>query len=201
MKILTNTSNPKIVIFGQGYIGLPMSVLLAKHGIKTIGIEKDKQIVDDFKNGKIKTSFGSLTNKIKKLYDDGMYDLVLGIENIRDVDVGIISVQTPLTSDGKPNLKFVLEAIKDFLSIAKKNSILIIESSLYVTATDDQIIPLIEQNGFNVPQDIGVCYFPEWIDPINTEWEIENTPRVFSTTDKKTSEIVRGIYSQIIDAE
>jgi UDP-N-acetyl-D-glucosamine dehydrogenase len=130
-----------------------------------------------------------------------MYDLVLGIENIHDVDVGIISVQTPLTSDGKPNLKFVLEAIKDFLSIAKKNSILIIESSLYVTATDDEIIPLIEQNGFNVPQDIGVCYFPERIDPINTEWEIENTPRVFSTTDKKTSEIVRGIYSQIIDAE
>ena len=154
-----------------------MGVLLAKHGIKTIGIEKDKQIVDDFKNGKIKTSFGSLANKIKKLYDDGMYDLVLGIENIHDVDVGIISVQTPLTSDGKPNLKFVLEAIKDFLSIAKKNSILIIESSLYVTATDDEIIPLIEQNGFNVPQDIGVCYFPERIDPINTEWEIENTPR------------------------
>lgn len=201
MKILINTSHLKIAIFGQGYIGLPMSVLLAKHGIKTIGIEKDKQIVDDFKNGKIKTSFGSLTNKIKKLYDDGMYDLVLGIENIHDVDVGIISVQTPLTSDGKPNLKFVLEAIKDFLSIAKKNSILIIESSLYVTATDDEIIPLIEQNGFNVPQDIGVCYFPERIDPINTEWEIENTPRVFSTTDKKTSEIVRGIYSQIIDAE
>ena len=201
MKILTNTSHPKIVIFGQGYIGLPMSVLLAKHGIKTIGIEKDKQIVDDFKNGKIKTSFGSLTNKIKKLYDDGMYDLVLGIENIHDVDVGIISVQTPLTSDGKPNLKFVLEATKDFLSIAKKKSILIIESSLYVTATDDEIIPLIEQNGLNVPQDIGVCYFPERIDPINTEWEIENTPRVFATTDNKTSEIVRGIYSQIIDAE
>ena len=201
MKILINTSHLKIAIFGQGYIGLPMSVLLAKHGIKTIGIEKDKQIVDDFKNGKIKTSFGSLTNKIKKLYDDGMYDLVLGIENIHDVDVGIISVQTPLTSDGKPNLKFVLEAIKDFLSIAKKNSILIIESSLYVTATDDEIIPLIEQNGLNVPQDIGVCYFPERIDPINTEWEIENTPRVFATTDNKTSEIVRGIYSQIIDAE
>ena len=201
MKILINTSHLKIAIFGQGYIGLPMSVLLAKHGIKTIGIEKDKQIVDDFKNGKIKTSFGSLTNKIKKLYDDGMYDLVLGIENIHDVDVGIISVQTPLTSDGKPNLKFVLEAIKDFLSITKKNSILIIESSLYVTATDDKIIPLIEQNGFNVPQDIGVCYFPERIDPINTEWEIENTPRVFATTDNKTSEIVRGIYSQIIDAE
>ena len=198
---MINTTHLKIVIFGQGYIGLPMSVLLAKHGIKTIGIEKDKQIVDDFKNGKIKTSFGSLTNKIKKLYDDGMYDLVLGIENIHDVDVGIISVQTPLTSDGKPNLKFVLEATKDFLSIAKKKSILIIESSLYVTATDDEIIPLIEQNGLNVPQDIGVCYFPERIDPINTEWEIENTPRVFATTDNKTSEIVRGIYSQIIDAE
>ena len=121
MKILINTSHLKIAIFGQGYIGLPMSVLLAKHGIKTIGIEKDKQIGDDFKNGKIKTSFGSLANKIKKLYDDGMYDLVLGIENIHDVDVGIISVQTPLTSDGKPNLKFVLEATKDFLSIAKKN--------------------------------------------------------------------------------
>ena len=52
MKILINTSHLKIAIFGQGYIGLPMSVLLAKHGIKTIGIEKDKQIVDDFKNGK-----------------------------------------------------------------------------------------------------------------------------------------------------
>ena len=93
MKILINTSNLKIAIFGQGYIGLPMSVLLAKHGIKTIGIERDKQLVDDFKNGKIKTSFGSLKNKIKKLYNDGMYDLVLGIENIHDVDVGIISVQ------------------------------------------------------------------------------------------------------------
>jgi len=200
-EILTNTSNLKIAIFGQGYIGLPMSVLLAKYGFKTIGIEKDKQIVDDFKNGKIKTSFGNLVNKIRKHYDDGMYDLVLGTDNIHDIDVGIISVQTPLTPDNKPNLTFVLEATKDFLSIAKKNSVLIIESSLYVTATDDEIIPLIEQNGFNVPQDIGVCYFPERIDPINTEWEIENTPRVFATTDNKTSEIVREIYSNIIHAE
>ena len=201
MKILINTSDLKIAIFGQGYIGLPMSILLAKHGIKTIGIEKDKQIVDDFKNGKIKKSFGDLVNKIRKHYDDGMYDLVLGTDNIHDIDVGIISVQTPLTPDNKPNLTFVLEATKDFLSIAKKNSVLIIESSLYVTSTDDEIIPLIEQNGFNVPQDIGVCYFPERIDPINTEWEIENTPRVFATTDNKTSEIVREIYSHIIHAE
>ena len=202
-KIQTDHENigKNVAIFGQGYIGLPMSVLLAKNGIKTIGIEKDKQIVDDFKNGKIKTSFGSLGNKIKKLYDDGMYDLVLGVENIHDIDVGIISVQTPLSSDNKPNLNFVLEATKDFLSIAKKNSILIIESSMYVTATDDEIIPLIEQTGFKVPEDIGVCYFPERIDPINREWEIENIPRVFATTDKKTSEIVREIYSHIINAE
>ena len=115
---MTNTSNLKIAIFGQGYIGLPMSVLLAKYGFKTIGIEKDKQIVDDFKNGKIKTSFGNLVNKIRKHYDDGMYDLVLGTDNIHDIDVGIISVQTPLTPDNKPNLTFVLEATKDFLSIS-----------------------------------------------------------------------------------
>jgi len=201
MKRLTNLSNLKIAVFGQGYVGLPMAVLLAKNGIKTIGIEKNKQIVDDFKNGKIKTSFGNLTKKIKKLYDDGMYDLVLGVENISNVDVGIISVQTPLTSNDKPNLAFVLEAIKDFLSIAKKNSILIIESSLYISAVDDEIIPLIENSGFKIPDDIGICYFPERIDPINTEWEIENTPRVFSSTDKNTSKIVTDIYSKIIDAE
>ena len=44
MKILINTSNLKIAIFGQGYIGLPMSVLLAKHGIKTMSDDLDKQI-------------------------------------------------------------------------------------------------------------------------------------------------------------
>ena len=201
MKRLTNLSNLKIAVFGQGYVGLPMAVLLAKNGIKTIGVEKNKQIVDDFKNGKIKASFGNLAKKIKKLYDDGMYDLVLGVENISNIDVGIISVQTPLTSADKPNLTFVLEAIKDFLSIAKKNSILIIESSLYISAVDDEIIPLIENSGFKIPDDIGICYFPERIDPINTEWEIENTPRVFSSTDKNTSKIVTDIYSKIIDAE
>jgi len=201
MKRLTNLSNLKIAVFGQGYVGLPMAVLLAKNGIKTIGIEKNEQIVDDFKNGKIKTSFGNLAEKIKKLYDDNMYDLVLGVDNISNIDVGIISVQTPLTSDDKPNLTFVLEAIKDFLSIAKKNSILIIESSLYISAVDDEIIPLIENSGFKIPDDVGICYFPERIDPINTEWEIENTPRVFSTTDENTSKIVTEIYSKIIDAK
>lgn len=198
---MNNSNDLRIAIFGQGYVGFPLSIMFAKKGFKTFGIEKNNDIIDDFKNGKLRKRFGDVLPTAKKLYEDGTYNLVLGTDNLHDIDVGIICVQTPLTADGKPDLKFVLQATKDFLKVAKQKSILIIESSLYVSATDEEIIPFIEKNGFKVPNDIGMCYFPERMDPVNVTWEIENTPRVFASSNKKTSEIVRSLYSSIIKAE
>ena len=132
--------NTKIAIIGLGYVGLPLFLEMSKK-FKTIGYDKNKKKIDDLKNSKDYT--GELSKKqvifLKKL------NITSNINNLKEVDIFIVSVPTPINKKKEPDLSILKHATKDVAKILNKKNIVIYESTVYPGVTENLCVPILEK--------------------------------------------------------
>ena len=188
----------KICIVGLGYVGLPLAARFSLKEFSVIGFDINEERVNQLinqidinddvsdKNLKILVTNSKLTSKINEIKDSNVY---------------IITVPTPINEDKTPDLGPLIASSKLVGSIIKKGSIVIYESTVYPGVTDEICTPILEEKSkliFN--EEFSTGYSPERIvpgDKINT---IEKIKKVVSASSKNALEIVSFLYSSIIDA-
>jgi nucleotide sugar dehydrogenase len=188
-----------IEVYGLGYVGLPLAVKLASAGFSVIGIDKDTTRVKRLRAGDLLNSEEFLRKdfEISKNFNKlAIHDLPTKSENQK---IGIICVPTPIPENNTSSDKFVKEATKSFLNNAKKNDVIILESSVEV-GTTEKIEKVIESNGFTVGGNFGLAFCPERIDPKNKKWNLENIPRIIYCSDDQTFNLCKEIYFHINNA-
>ena len=191
------TSNDfEIIVYGLGYVGLPLSLRLATHGFKVIGVDTDARKIQSLKNKSLESSHIELEPMLKETISSGKFlpstkTLVSKLPRI-----GIICVPTPIP-DGKVNSEtFVFAAAHEFLKTAKKGDIIILESSVR-GGTTDELIKKVKSKGYSIGEDFGVCFCPERIDPLNQKWKLENIPRIIYATDDMTFAMAQKLYGPV----
>ena len=123
------------------------------------------------------------------------------VNDLKDCNIYIITVPTPVTNFNKPDLNPLLNATKTVAEILKKNDIIIYESTVYPGCTEEECVPLIEKVSklkFNI--DFYCGYSPERINPgdkINTLTKIK---KVTSGSTKEIAIFINNLYSSIINA-
>ena len=188
----------KVCIVGLGYVGLPLAARFSLKEFSVTGFDINKERVDQLKNQidinddishknlKILTTNSKLTSKIDEIKDSNVY---------------IITVPTPINEDKTPDLGPLIASSELVGSLIKKGSIVIYESTVYPGVTDEICTPILEEKSnliFN--EEFSTGYSPERIvpgDKINT---IEKIKKVVSASNKDALEIVSFLYSSIIDA-
>ena len=191
----TNSKESIIEVFGLGYVGFPLSIRLANSGFKVRGIDTDEKKIENLKNDILKGTQSSLKNAFLHVHRNCSFVLSKETESSELPRIGIICVPTPVSKDDDSN-RYVNSAIKQFLSVAKKGDVIILESSIIV-GTTDKIKEIVESQGFKVGQDFGLCFCPERIDPLNKKWNLENVPRVISSYDDTTFDIAKKVYEHV----
>lgn len=191
-----------VQVFGLGYVGLPLAIRLAGYGgFSVFGIDTDSKKIDELKSGKLVSSLLEVEDIFLESLQN--HDLELSTSSRRSIlpRVGIICVPTPVKRDShidKPedSEEFVFSAVKEFLNNSEKGDVIIVESSVR-TGTLDKIIEMINNWGYKVGEDFGVCFCPERIDPLNQKWKLENIPRVIYASDDTTYTISQKIYQHV----
>ncbi len=119
----------KVTIIGQGYVGLTISVFAAGH-FDVVGFDSNQKIVDQLNLGASHIegvdSF-LLANRIQS----GRYKATSKSIDIRDCDIVVIAVPTPLTDNRKPDLSFIEAACKTIGENIKKPVLIINESTSF----------------------------------------------------------------------
>ena len=187
-----------ICIVGLGYVGLPLLNRFSTKGYSTTGFD-----INELRINELRDSIDSNNDiDISDLQNINLKSQITSsIENIKDCNVFIITVPTPINDDKTPDLAPIISATKLIGKIIKSGSIVIYESTVYPGVTDDICTPILEDESnlvFN--KDFYTGYSPERIvpgDKINT---IEKIVKVVSGSNAKTLEIISNIYSSIIDA-
>jgi UDP-N-acetyl-D-glucosamine dehydrogenase len=186
-----------IGVIGLGYVGLPLSLNFVSSGYKVLGFDTDKNKIEQLK--KKKSYIWSITYKdINKAFLKG-FKITNDFSKINKVDIIIICVPTPLTKYGQPNLNYLIGSINSINPHLKKGQLLSIESTTYPGTTEEEIIPILNKEGFIVGKNLYVSYSPEREDPGNESYSTRTIPKIVGGYSKDCLEVAVSIYSKTIN--
>ena len=186
----------KVSIIGQGYVGLTISVFAADHH-QVVGFDKNQDVVDALNLGKSHIE-GVGSADVARHIANGSYKATTDASDIADSDVVVIAVPTPLTKDRKPDLAFVEAACKTIGENLKTPALIINESTSFPGTVRNLIKPEIEKYSCSSVAHM-YAVSPERVDPGRTDWDQQNTPRLYAGLTPEASKAVREFYSTFCD--
>lgn len=203
-----NLSDKKIAVIGQGYVGLPLAVEFGKK-YPTIGFDIDQIRVKELLSGKDHTlevgpeklTEVTVTEKSAwNIADKGLF-FSANIEDIADCNVYIVTVPTPIDQFKAPDLRPLISASAALGKILKKDDIVIYESTTYPGCTEEDCVPVLEQNsGLKFNEDFFCGYSPERINPGDKVNTLTTIKKVTSGSTDEIAEVVDQLYKSIITA-
>tara|TARA_B110000008_G_scaffold266106_1_gene291955 strand:- start:30661 stop:31935 length:1275 start_codon:yes stop_codon:yes gene_type:complete len=186
----------KIAIIGLGYVGLPLATEFGKKRL-VIGFDINNNRVSELKKGNdttLEVTAQELNNAIHLVFTNQ-------IKDIKDCEIYIVTVPTPIDYDNKPDLSALKQSSEMLGAILKKNDIVIYESTVYPGATEEVCVPILEKkSGLNFNKDFFCGYSPERINPGIKEQKLTNIKKVTSGSTYEIADIVDELYRQIITA-
>ena len=182
-----------VIVVGQGYVGLPLSVHAAKSGFKVYGFDISEEKIEQLKKG-YTDSPEIKKNDLLRLQKMTKIEFTSTIPKLNERSIIVIAVPTPLDSNRKPDLSMLINACELVATVIVNNSLVINESTSYIGTLRDLIKPTIDK--LSSAKDIMYAVAPERIDPGNTKWGMKNTPRVIAGLDDIATQITVKFYSK-----
>ena len=193
-----NKEDYKICIVGLGYVGLPLAARFALKGFNVIGFDIKEERVNQLIN-QIDINNDITDKNLETLVKNSK--LTSNIDEIKESNIFIITVPTPINEDKTPDLKPLIASSELVGSIIKKESIVIYESTVYPGVTDEVCTPILEEkSGLIFNKEFSTGYSPERIVPGDTINTIEKIKKIVSASNDKALKIISFLYSSIIDA-
>lgn len=186
----------KIGIIGQGYVGLTISAFSGNF-FQVIGFDSNQKIVDQLNSG-ISHIEGVESNAIQKLIKGGRYQATCNGRDISNVDIVVIAVPTPLTTNRKPDLTYIDAACRTIGENIRKPILVINESTSFPGTLRNFIKPAIERYSNNLVEHM-YAISPERVDPGRSDFNQKNTPRLYSGLTPNASRLTRAFYSKFCD--
>ncbi|MFH1398282.1 MAG: nucleotide sugar dehydrogenase [Candidatus Omnitrophota bacterium] len=188
----------KIAVVGLGYVGLPLAVEFAKKGFSVLGIDVDKDRIARISR---KESYITdvATKELRQIIQSGRFRAESGFRSLKDIDVILICVPTPLKRKNHPNISYIKSAVKGISGYLKKNCLVILESTTYPGTTEEVILPLLEVNGRKHGQDFYLCFSPERIDPGNLKYPVNKIPKVIGGITSEATSLGVLVYKSIVN--
>jgi UDP-N-acetyl-D-glucosamine dehydrogenase len=187
-----------ILIVGQGYVGLPISMRAVTVGYNVVGLDSDDARISKLKSGE--SFVEDVTNEsLRNALESGRFKPTSTKEDAIDFDVAVITVPTPLRETA-PDLSYIESAARNLSPFIRKGCIVILESTTYPGTTEELMVPILEEGcGLKAGSDFFVGYSPERIDPGNSVWSFVNTPKVVSGINQASLEAISNFYSSLVE--
>ncbi|MEO2268665.1 nucleotide sugar dehydrogenase [Pseudoalteromonas sp. YIC-656] len=198
-KLLNDIKNKEVTIgiVGLGYVGLPLLLRYSDIGFKLIGIDVDQGKVDKLNNGQSYIEHIP-SNAIEKAVAKGCI-ATTDFSKASECDALILCVPTPLNKYREPDLSYVINTTEALQPYFREGQVLSLESTTYPGTTEEELLPRVQQRGFEVGTNFFLIYSPEREDPGNPNFETRTIPKVCGGYTSACTEVGVALYSQAID--
>ncbi|WP_018147494.1 Vi polysaccharide biosynthesis UDP-N-acetylglucosamine C-6 dehydrogenase TviB [Henriciella marina] len=190
------TPESKLAIVGLGYVGLPLAVEFGKKRI-TIGFDISESRISELKQGKDRTR----EVEADELASARHLQFTSDLELIRDAQVYIVTVPTPIDAHKRPDLTPLLKASETVGKVLKKGDTVIYESTVYPGATEEDCVPVLERvSGLTFNEDFFCGYSPERINPGDKLHRLTTIVKVTAGSTPDVADAVNELYASIVTA-
>lgn len=187
---------PVIAIVGLGYVGLPLGNAFAKAGHRVIGFDVSEKRVAELKEGRDRTD--ELTADDLKA---GQLEYTTDPSSMKEADVIILAIPTPVDENFNPDLTLVRLASKTVGENLKKGAIVVYESTVYPGVTEEICGPILEEaSGMKCGADFFLGYSPERINPGDKQHTVTSIVKIVSGQDEATLKALSALYGSIVKA-
>ncbi len=189
-------TNARIGIVGLGYVGLPLAVEFGKK-FPTVGLDLKAERVEELRSGHDST----LEVDSDELREATSLSYTTDIEDLRECNVYIVTVPTPVGQNKRPILTPLKGASNALSGVLKKGDVVIYESTVYPGATEEVCVPLLEAgSGLVFNKDFFAGYSPERINPGDKEHRLPTILKVTSGSTAEAGAVIDALYKSIITA-
>jgi UDP-N-acetyl-D-galactosamine dehydrogenase len=198
----------KIAVIGLGYVGLPLGRLFATR-YPVVGFDINQKRIEELNTGvdstlevepEVLKPILAQENPFNQADKNGLY-CSYDINDIKEANIYIITVPTPVDKHNRPDLTPLYKASETVGKVLSKGDIVIYESTVYPGATEEECIPVLEKvSGMKFNEDFFAGYSPERINPGDKEHTVEKILKVTSGSTPEIGEVVDGLYKSVIIA-
>src|SRR3954470_8223260 len=161
----------RVVIAGQGYVGLPLAVRAAQVGHTVVGFDVDDERIKRLAAGESYVE-DIASGQLQEILDSGAFHPSSDPRSCSGFDVAVIAVPTPLR-DGVPDLAYIEQSARTLARYLRPGATVALESTTYPGTTTELVGPILEEgSGLIAGEDFHLGYSPERIDPGNREWTL-----------------------------
>ncbi|MGN6704726.1 MAG: Vi polysaccharide biosynthesis UDP-N-acetylglucosamine C-6 dehydrogenase TviB [Rhodanobacter sp.] len=188
--------NTRVAIVGLGYVGLPLAVEFGRR-YDTVGFDIRAARVDELRAGHDHT----LEVDAAELGAATRLRFSAELDGIRECNVYIVTVPTPIDAAKRPDLTPLVKASESLGRVLKRGDIVVYESTVYPGCTEEVCIPILERvSGLVYNRDFFAGYSPERINPGDKQHRVTSILKVTSGSTPEVADFVNRLYGSIITA-
>jgi UDP-N-acetyl-D-galactosamine dehydrogenase len=186
----------RIGVVGLGYVGLPLAVSFGRH-YPTVGFDIHSGRIAELESGQDST----LEVDPAELATADQLTYTSDPEKLRDCNVFVVTVPTPIDDAKVPDLRPLESASRTVGTVLGKGDIVIYESTVYPGATEEVCVPILEEvSGLEFNRDFYAGYSPERINPGDKEHRFETIVKVTAGSTPVAADLVDALYASVVTA-
>ena len=185
----------RVAVIGLGYVGLPLTLGFAK-GSRAIGFDINAKKVTELIDG---VDFTGEVTAAELKEADALF--TTDVTALKDADVIIVCVPTPVNSHNRPDYGPLLAASRSIGTHMKRGAIVVFESTVDPGTTEDRCLPVIEKvSGMKHRVDFHLGYSPERINPADPTRKLPDIKKIVAGSTPECADFLEALYSRVIKA-
>lgn len=187
----------QIAVVGLGYVGLPTALAFHSKGFKVLGIDTSENVISSLNSG-----LSHLSDEFNPdIPSDENWQISNFYDNIKECDIIIICVPTPVNSSFEPDLSMVHNAFEE---ISKNTSetedlTLILESTVQPGTTNNCFSMFFDN--IDDTKNFNIAYCPERISPGDSFYGGHNVDRIIGSNNITLTKVLTKLYQKVNNGE
>lgn len=193
-----------LAVIGLGYVGLPLACEFARVGFDVLGVDVLTERVAQINTGvsPIEGDEPGLAELLSEVLSSGNLHATTNYQDLRDRDVVLICVETPVDENHTPRYHALCAAIRALGVVMKEGVLIVVESTIAPGTMNGVVLPLLEESSRrSLNQGFYLGHCPERVMPGRLIQNLRSVHRVVGGMTPETAQAMIALYRHVVQAD